>query len=664
MSLYNTYVYNQTYCIHVSQKNCSTKLQEGLKMKKPLARTLLILALILIVATQKYILLFHWYSKGFKEKAHWYEQLPSSIKTLINTGKTEIENETNFVHDCNSVELVIGLNEDYPNIEKIVWQKNGKIRNIISVENKICSVVVDMPLEKVSSFLADINFKNQIRFVEPNWKFYIDATPNDPKWTKQWGLKKIEANVAWNTQRGEKSVLVAIVDTGVDYYHIDLAQNYAPLGYDWVSDDNYPMDDHGHGTHCAGIVGAVINNSAGIAGVAQVRIMAEKAINSEGWGREDDLANAIMHAADKGAKIISCSWGSDSDSMLICDAVKYASEKGSLVIAAAGNSASNEKHYPAAYEEVIAVTATSGSDLPASFTTFGDWVDLSAPGVKIYSTFPKNQYKFLSGTSMACPHVAGVAALILSEFPTMTIDQVHAQLLYTADDLGETGFDVYYGYGRVNARKAVENTLSLVGSKIFSAPAHKVYFMYVAPTECSRPEAAYDVVAAGMIYGLSKKAQHQGFITKKDWLLGNGKINSTTIKDSVVVFVGGPCAQSSVSYYENAGFTLVKFDSNSTHYEFVNQTGNLVAALSREAVSSGHEDMFVIEVFSDEGNTILVIYGFSWKGTWAGGTYFKEVLSNNINNYSKTCYVFHWIDDDEQDGIPQSSETRLEYSTP
>jgi len=637
-------------------------------MKKPPARIILILTLILIVATQEYILLFNWYSKGLPEKTQWYEQLPPSVKTLINTGKPEAKSEASFIHDQDSIELVIGLTENqtgkYLEIEKIAVQKNGRIRSKISFGNMLQSLVVDVPFEEVSSFLEDVSVKTQMKYVEPNWKFYVDAVPNDPKFGKQWGLKKIEASFAWDTQIGKKSVLVAIVDTGVDYNHMDLARNYVPLGYDWVNDDKNPMDDHGHGTHCAGIVGAVINNSVGMAGVAQVRIMAEKGINSGGWGREDDLANAIMHAADKGAKVISCSWGSSVDSRLIYEAVKYAYERGALVVAAAGNSASDEKHYPAAYEEVIAVTATSSNDSPASFTTFGDWVDLAAPGVKIYSTIPKDKYRYLSGTSMAAPHVAGVAALVLSEFPTMTVDQVRAQLLYTADDLGEIGFDVYYGWGRVNAKKAVETTLSMVGSKIFNAPANTVYFMYIAPTETSRPEAAYDAIAAGMIYGLSKKAQHQVFTAKKGWLLDQGRVNSTSIKNSVVVFFGGPCTQASVDYYEKEGFTLVKFDFNSSHYEFVNQTGSLIAALSREVVNSGHEDLFVIEIFSDEDNVILVIYGFNWKGTWAGGTYFKEVLSNNLNRYSKTCYVFHWIDDAGQDGIPQSAEISLEYSAP
>ncbi|RLC79204.1 MAG: hypothetical protein DRJ03_23935 [Chloroflexi bacterium] len=220
--------------------------------------------------------------------------------------------------------------------------------------------------------------------------------------------------------------------------------------------DSDPMDDHGHGTHCAGIIAAVIDNNEGIAGLAQVKIMAEKALNEYGWGWDTDLANAIIHAVDQGADILSNSWGGLSPSEVIHDAIEYAYENNVLVVAAAGNEGIKQKVYPAAYDEVIAVTATDSNDDPAWFTSFGDWVEVAAPGVDIYSTVWDDSYTYMSGTSMACPHVSGVAALILSQFPNMTKDWVRAQLRCTADDLGDPGFDEYYGYGRVNAREAVE----------------------------------------------------------------------------------------------------------------------------------------------------------------------------------------------------------------
>jgi subtilisin family serine protease len=254
---------------------------------------------------------------------------------------------------------------------------------------------------------------------------------------------------------GDLSVLVAVVDTGIYYMHPDLSAHYVPLGYDWVNMDSDPEDDHGHGTHCAGIIAAVSNNGEGIAGLAQVRVMAEKVLDSGGSGYWDWVANGIINATDCGADIISMSLGGYGYSQLVHDAVKYAYDSGVLLIAAAANDNTNMKSYPAAYDEVVAVAATDQNDAKASFSNWGDWIELAAPGVSIISTVPSG-YESWSGTSMACPHVSGVAALAWSAYPSKTRDWLRLWLRYTADDLGDPGFDVYYGYGRINARKAVE----------------------------------------------------------------------------------------------------------------------------------------------------------------------------------------------------------------
>jgi thermitase len=359
-----------------------------------------------------------------------------------------------------SAELVIGIEnsqpDSYSKISDLIIENGGKLVNTVSTEGQVIAVVADLPLDLVPSLVDDVQASNLARFMEPNMKYQTQLVPNDPYWTLQWGPQKIEVDYAWNTTIGNSSVLVAVIDTGIDYDHPDLAANYVPLGYDWVNDDSDPMDDYGHGTHCAGIVAAGLNNDEGIAGVAQVRIMAEKGLNQYGYGYEDDLANAIIHAVDYGADILSNSWGGYGESILIHDAVKYAYDNGVLVVAAAGNEVTSQKLYPAAYDEVIAVTATDRWDDPAWFTNFGEWVEVAAPGVDIYSTVWDNTYTYMDGTSMACPHVSGVAALIWSQFPNMTRDWVRAQLRYTTDDLGDPDFDDYYGYGRINARKAVE----------------------------------------------------------------------------------------------------------------------------------------------------------------------------------------------------------------
>jgi len=363
--------------------------------------------------------------------------------------------------DGNRTRLIVGAVNDDPaslaELEKIAAKYDAEFVSNVSIGGQVKAVVVELSLASVTAFVEDIRTLDLASYVEPNMKVQAQLLPDDPYWTYQWGLQKIEADWAWNITVGDPSVLVAVVDTGIDYYHPDLAANYVPLGYDWVNMDSDPWDDHGHGTHCAGIIAAVSNNSVGIAGLAQVRVMAEKVLDSSGGGTWDSMTNGIINATDSGADIISMSLGGYGDSELVHEAVKYAYDAGVLVIAAAGNDNTNMKLYPAGYDEVIAVAATDQYDNKAGFSNWGDWIELAAPGVDIYSTVPWG-YESWSGTSMATPHVSGVAALVWSRYPSKTRDWVRLWLRYAADDLGDPGFDAYYGYGRVNARKAVEQT--------------------------------------------------------------------------------------------------------------------------------------------------------------------------------------------------------------
>jgi hypothetical protein len=234
--------------------------------------------------------------------------------------------------------------------------------------------------------------------------------------------------------------------------------------------------------------------------------------------------------------------------------------------------------------------------------------------------------------------------------------------LNTADDLGADGFDIFYGFGRVNARRAVSKSLGLVESLVVEAPAGSVYFACVEPSVSSNAGAAYDGVAAGVVYGLAESMQWQGFVGRASWLLEDGRVNSSVISDSVVVFAGGPCVQPSVDYYEGAGFTLVQFWHNISHFGFVDETSRLVGALSRETVASGAEDLFVAEIFEDGKNVILVVYGFSWRGTWAGGVFLKGAACDGLNEFGEACYVCHWVDDGVLDGVPQFGEISLLYT--
>jgi len=368
--------------------------------------------------------------------------------------------------------VIVGLNktrpEAYSRLADLVKQVGGEVVDDVSIEGRPIALVANVPANSYPFLMKMALAGGLSRYVEPSTEFRAQFTPNDPYYSYQWAPAKIQADWAWNVTAGNSSVLVGIVDTGIDYGHPDLVANYVPLGYNWVNNSSDPRDDNGHGTHVAGIIAATINNGIGIAGLAQVHIMAEKALNATGWGDEVDLSKAIIHAVNQGAKILSNSWGSYSDSSLIHDAIGYAYNHTVLVVAAAGNDNSNAPMYPAAYPEVVSVAATDQFDFPASFSNWGDWIDISAPGVQVYSTMPtyhvtlndypyhkSMDYDYLSGTSMACPHVSAVAALIWSEFSSASRNWVRKQLMLSADDLGTPGFDMFYGWGRVNASNAI-----------------------------------------------------------------------------------------------------------------------------------------------------------------------------------------------------------------
>lgn len=363
---------------------------------------------------------------------------------------------TAFTEGAKQVEIIVGVVSNPQNsgeIASYATKNGGFVATTLSMGSK-GAVVVSVPTTAVSSFVNNVRESGLSRYVEVNGEYHVYSMPNDLYWARQWGTQRIGADYAWNTTVGSSDVVVAVIDTGIDYTHPDLARCYIG-GYDFVNNDPYPLDDHGHGTHCAGIIAATMNNGIGIAGVAQVKIMALKGLSASGTGSFSDLAKCIIAATNWGADILSLSWGNLVDSSLISDAIEYATSHGLLVFAAAGNENTNKNAYPAMYSNVVAVAATNKSDTKASFSNYGDWVDVAAPGVDIISTFPNYSFAYGSGTSMACPMVAGVAALIWSQYPQMDAEAVRNQLEATCDDIGKAGFDIYFGNGIVNASRAV-----------------------------------------------------------------------------------------------------------------------------------------------------------------------------------------------------------------
>ena len=378
---------------------------------------------------------------------------------------------SDFAHiNEDSAELVIGLakgkDDTCTRLSHLITVNGGKIVKTISTKKEILAIVAEIPFDLIPAFVGKVKATGLAKYIEPNLRVQVESLPNDPCWSRQWGPEKIEADWAWNATFGNSSVLVAVVDTGINYTHPDLAANYAGLGYDWGDNDTDPMEYYqsSHGTDVAGIVAAVTNNGVGIAGLAQVKVMAEKVFSDRGGSDASLVAEGIIHATDQGAKIISMSLSMGENDSLLYDAVKYAYDSDVLLVAAAGNQNGTAKRYPAAYDEVIAVSATDQSDFTTDFSNYGDWIELAAPGIGIFTTENWNTpnyggyYNYFSGTSAACPHVSGLAALLWSEFPDANRDWIRTRLRDTADDLGTPGFDIHYGYGRINARKAIYGT--------------------------------------------------------------------------------------------------------------------------------------------------------------------------------------------------------------
>lgn len=362
--------------------------------------------------------------------------------------------------------------------EARVVQAGGRVLRTIPALG--LALVEVSPGEDLALASARLQAQAGVEWAEPNYIFELDFVPNDPYYTTQVPyLNRINMSRAWDLAVGRPEIVVAVLDTGIDLTHPDLASaiwvNPGEIpgngldddsngfvddvyGWDFAANDNLPDDDHGHGTHVAGIAAAVLNNGIGIAGVAGGVTIMPVDVFMGGIGTYEDLIRAIVYAADNGAHVINMSLGASSYSRGEEMAVDYAWSRGAVVVAAAGNTARESYHYPAAHHNVIAVAATTAADYLASFSTRGDFVDVAAPGLQVFSTFRGNRYTFMSGTSMASPHVAGLAALILSRNPGLTPAQVRAIIEATATDLGPTGRDIYFGHGRINAELALTKT--------------------------------------------------------------------------------------------------------------------------------------------------------------------------------------------------------------
>ncbi|MBD3170286.1 MAG: S8 family serine peptidase [candidate division Zixibacteria bacterium] len=356
---------------------------------------------------------------------------------------------------------------------------------------------------ELETTLNDYSGLDIVEHVEPVGLHPIYDTPNDPSYGTQWHLPKVEAPSAWDIEKGDPDIVIGIPDTGVDYDHPDLADHMwindaedinnngifdsgdinnidddgngyidDVIGYDWVDNaswctdndcdnpDNDPMDYHGHGTHCSGIAAAVTDNGTGVAGLDWNGTVMCLRIGYASWFggtvQMDAAASAINYARNKGVKVISCSWG-NSNSGGLGTAVTNFINSGGVLLVAAGNNNDQNASYLAGRSDCVAVAATDRTDHKASFSSYGTWVDVCAPGVDIYSTVFNNSYTYMDGTSMSTPLAAGLVGLIFSQNPGFSSLQARQQLYDSCDDID--GINPSYagklGHGRINAYEAL-----------------------------------------------------------------------------------------------------------------------------------------------------------------------------------------------------------------
>ncbi len=313
------------------------------------------------------------------------------------------------------------------------------------------ALAITIPRGVAQNMIKQLGKLPHVQYAEMDQIAQAFDVPNDPSYSIQWGLQKIQAPGAWDMTHSSSQSAIAIIDSGIDAAHPDLAGHIIQR-VNFTTDSD--IDTNGHGSHVAGIASGVTNNSMGIAGVGyNSSLISVKVLDSTGSGYYSWIANGIIWAADNGVKIINLSLGGSAPSSTLQNAVEYAANKGVIIIASAGNGYGIAPTYPANYPQVISVAATDSSDKKASFSTYGNWVTLAAPGVSIYSTY-KGGYAYLSGTSMASPFVSGLASLIRGLHPDWSASEVINKIETTADSISGTG--MFWKYGRINACKAVD----------------------------------------------------------------------------------------------------------------------------------------------------------------------------------------------------------------
>ena len=347
-------------------------------------------------------------------------------------------------------QLVVGFEEDATKAEvsAAVAEVDGTVTESLPA---IDVSVVEVSEGGASEAIAALESAPAVEYVEPEVLLQAtDVAPNDSLWSQQWGPKRVEAPAAWEATRGSASVVVAVIDTGVDPTHPDLAGAVLP-GFDFVNDDSNPADDNGHGTAAAGVIAARTNNAVGGAGVCwNCSIMPVKVLSAEGWGSTSAIASGILWAVAHGADVINLSLGGTGTTTALADAVAHAAGQGVIVIAAAGNNGNATRFYPAAYSDVISVAGTDSADHRYDWSNYGSWVQFAAPGCNIAADAGGGYVNFC-GTSSAAPIVSGIAGLAHTLEPELSKSTFVQALQSAAVSIGSP-----VQFGRVDAAGTLE----------------------------------------------------------------------------------------------------------------------------------------------------------------------------------------------------------------
>lgn len=534
----------------------------------------------------------------------------------------------------------------------------------------------------IKKIIEDYKNNPDVEYAEPNYLATIQFIPNDPLYSQQWAHNNSNTPDGWDIHNGSPKTIIAIIDTGVDYTHEDLASNiwkdrYRNPGYDFVDintaqyinsgfelianedyvvPDQDPKDLNGHGTHVAGIAAAVGNNGIGVTGVCfKCKIMPVRAGFSIKYGggiygvlEYDDIANAIRWAVNNGADIINMSFGSYENSYLLQDAINYALSKGVILVAAAGNEMSDQKFYPAAYDKVIGVAAHASDNRKSFYSNYGSWVTVMAPGGDswkndglILSTAIKtggqisdpSGYKAEQGTSMASPYVAGMVGLILSKSPSIKQSEVANILKISSESLNETDYDI--GFGKIN----VFNALTVQSpTKATAEITYPVKGGWVSDGKNTILEVK------GTVRGQSYTVELGTNTYPADWTLvssGNKKINKGTLANIPLANLSEGIHTIRVKAYDSKGFSIdrrafvvYKDRLQGFPIETLDQLSNFFQPTSVDSDGDGYEE-------------ILIGGGFTWPGN---PTYYPNGKLHILKHNG--TYLNNWPVDNLR-GIPE-----------